>query len=166
MPENKIVLLKEAFAKEAQERAYAYEYNFRGCCQGILLTFQELLGMEDELTFKAAGFLSAGVAICQKTCGALLGGQMVLGMKYGRSRLEEGPAPLFEKLEYAQKLVSNFERKFGSTECRDISGIDFSDKEAFDEWRAGPGREKSSQIVGKTARLVAEILYEIKESGL
>ena len=78
MPESKVVLLRETFISEAEERAYAYEDNFRGCCQTILLTFQELLGMEDELTFKAAGFLSAGVAICQKTCGALLGGEMVV----------------------------------------------------------------------------------------
>ena len=152
--------IKEVFAKQSEERAYAYEYNFRGCCQSILLTFQEFLGLENELTFEAAGFLSGGIALCQKTCGALLGGMMVLWMKYGRARLEDGPQPLFANLEYAQKLVIRFEEEFKTTVCRNIAGIDLKDKKAFDEWRSGPGRKQSSVVVGRTAKMIAEILPE------
>jgi hypothetical protein len=37
------------------EKAYNYELKCHGCSQAVLLTSQELLGLKDEMTFKAAG---------------------------------------------------------------------------------------------------------------
>lgn len=160
MAESETVKSKEAFMKEARERAYRYELQFHGCSQSVLLPFQELLGLEDELTFKAASALCAGVGM-GKTCGALLAGVMVLGMKHGRAQIEEGLVGLMKGLELDQKLVQKFEREFGTTTCYEISGIDWTDEQAVMEFISSPERiEKCAQVAGKTAEMVAEVLSE------
>ncbi|MBE9502067.1 MAG: C_GCAxxG_C_C family protein [Dehalococcoidia bacterium] len=160
MSESEIVKSKEAFKKEARERAYRYELQFHGCSQSVLLPLQELLGLEHELTFKAASALCSGVG-ASKTCGALLAGVMVLGMKHGRAQIQEGLGSLVKGLELAQKLVRKFEQQFGTTSCYEISGIDWTDEKAVMEFLNSQERiEKCAQVVGKTAEMVAELLSE------
>ena len=98
---------KQALKEQARKKAYDYELECHGCSQAVLLTFQELLGLQDELTFKAAGPLCAGLGM-GKTCGALTGGVMVLGMKYGRPRIQDGLSGLFPGMGVAQRLVQRF----------------------------------------------------------
>jgi C_GCAxxG_C_C family probable redox protein len=150
----------EAFIRDAQERAYKYERDFHGCSQAVLATFQELLDMEDALLLKAAGPLCAGLG-SGKSCGALAGGVLVLGMVYGRARLEEGPQGLRKGFALAQALVKRFEKEFGSTTCYEISGVDWTDREAVKRsMSTNQAGEKCFQLVGKTAAMVAELLVE------
>lgn len=167
MSEEKIKS-KEAFTREAQERAEKYELKYHGCGQCTLVTFQELLGMTDALTFKAASSFCAGM-FTGGTCGALSAGIMVLGMKYGRASLEEGLAGLLRGALPAYQLVKWFENEFGTTVCREISGFTLDE----DGLRAGianpqameagldPGRGKRcAKLVGKTAAKIAEFIIE------
>ena len=151
---------KEALKEQARKKAHDYELEFHGCSQAVLLTFQELLGLEDELTFKAAGPLCAGLAM-GKTCGALSGGVMVLGMKYGRPRIQDGLDGLLPGLWQAQSLVQRFEQEFGTTACSEISKVDWTDLEAVMQAVANPEFvEKCAEVVGKTAEMVAELIGE------
>jgi len=158
-----------AESKSAKERAYNYERQYHGCSQCALLALQELLGFEDELTFKAASSLCGGLAFSGNTCGALTAGVMVLGMKYGRANIEEGLAGLVKGMLPAYRLVKWFEGEFGTTACREISGIQM-DEEMLKAMTAAPEAmeaglppeliEKCSQLVGKTAEKVAELISE------
>ncbi len=159
MKDSQIKRSPEAFRKEAQERAYRYERDFHGCSQAVVATFQELLDMEDELLFKAAGPLCAGLG-SGKSCGALAGGVMVLGMVHGRAHLEEGLAGLLKGFVLSQTLVKRFEQEFGTTTCYEISGVDWTDMEAVNRSMSSESVEKCSQLVGKTAAMVAELLVD------
>ena len=152
---------KRALKKQARKKAYDYELECHGCSQAVLLTFQELLGLEDELTFKAAGPLCAGLGM-GKTCGALTGGIMVLGMKYGRPRIQDGLNGLFPGMGVAQRLVQRFEQEFGTTVCSEISKIDdWTDLEAVMQAVNNPEFiEREAEVVGKTAEMVAELIGE------
>jgi len=152
---------KQALKKQARRKAYHYELECHGCSQAVLLTFQELLGLEDELTFKAAGPLCAGLGM-GKTCGALTGGIMVLGMKYGRPRIQDGLEGLMPGMGVAQRLVQRFEQEFGTTVCSEISKIaDWTDLEAVMQAVNNPEFvEREAQVVGKTAEMVAELIGE------
>lgn len=151
---------KEALKEQARKKAYDYELQFHGCSQSVLLAFQELLGLEDELTFKAAGPLCAGLGM-GKTCGALAGGVMVLGMKYGRARIEEGLEGLFPGLGPAQSLVQRFEQEFGTTACSEIAKVDWTDFEGAMQSITNPEFiERCAQLVGRTAEMVAELIGE------
>jgi C_GCAxxG_C_C family probable redox protein len=151
---------KEELKKKAREKAHDYELQFHGCSQSVLLAFQELLGLEDELTFKAASALCAGLGM-GKTCGALSGGVMVLGMKRGREHIEEGLNGLIPGLGLAQSLVQRFEQEFGTTSCREITKLDWTDFEAVTKAVTNPEFiERCAQLVGRTAEMVAELIGE------
>ena len=153
-------LSKQALKEQARKKAYEYELQHHGCSQAVFRTFQELLGLEDELAFKAAGPLCAGLGM-GKTCGALSGGVMVLGMKYGRPRIEDGLEGLFPGMMAAQRLVQSFEQEYGTTACIEIAKVDFTDFEAAMQAVMDPEFiERCAQIVGKTAETVAEIIGE------
>ena len=149
---------KESLMEQARKKAHDYELQFHGCSQSILLTFQELLGLEDELTFRASGPLSAGLGM-GKTCGALTGGIMVLGMKYGRSRIDEGVGGLFSGLLMAQSLVRKFEQEYGTTSCIEISKLDWTDTDAVIQAINNPEFiSVCANVVGRTAEMVAELI--------
>ena len=158
-----------AESESVKERAYNYERQYHGCSQCTLLALQELLGLEDELTFKAASSLCGGLAFSGNTCGALTAGVMILSMKYGRANIEDGLASLVKGMLPAYRLVKWFEGEFGTTACREISGIQMDEEtmkaitavpEAMEAGLPAELIEKCSQLVGKTAEKVAQIVSE------
>ena len=84
---------------------------------------------------------------------------MVLGMKFGRPRMEEGVAGLIAGFAPAQRLVSEFEREFGTTVCAEISEVDWLDFDAVMRALADDDFvRKCADVVGRTAEMVAEIV--------
>ena len=170
MSESETDKSKEALRKEARERTYNYERQYHGCSRCTLLALQEILGLQDELVFKAAGPLCGGLALTGNTCGALTAGVMVLGMKYASGNIEEGLAGLMKGgMLPAYRLAKWFEGEFGSTTCREISGIAteevalmgmIADPQAMEAGLSPELIEKASQIVGRTAEKVIEIISE------
>jgi C_GCAxxG_C_C family probable redox protein len=151
---------KDQLKEEAGQKAHDYELQFHGCSQAVLLTFQELLGLGDGIAFKAASMLCAGLGT-GKTCGALTGGVMALGMKYGRPRIEDGVMGLVPGLGLAQRLVSAFEREFGTTACSEISKVDWTDFDAVSRALADPEfTQRCAHVVGRTAEMVADIMVD------
>ncbi len=124
----------------------------------MLLALQELLGLEDEMTYKSASFLGGGLAATGLTCGALVGGAMVLGMVYGRGNPHDGKNP--ERGGPAYKLVRWFEREYGHCLCRNLRQQHSMDKAALKAWDASGGHEKCFQICGKVAGKGAEIISD------
>lgn len=151
---------KDELKKKAREKAHDYELQYHGCSQSVLLALQELLGLEDELTFKAASALCAGQGM-GKTCGALSGGVMVLGLMRGRAHIEEGLEGLIPGLGLAQSLVQRFEQEFGATSCREITKLDWTNFEDVMQAITNPEFiERCAQLAGRTAEMVAELIGE------
>jgi C_GCAxxG_C_C family probable redox protein len=155
--------------KEVAEKAVRYEREYHCCSQATLLALQEALGLEDELALKAASTLCGGVALSGNTCGALSAGVMMVGMKQGRGDLKEGFASVMRAMVPANKLVKWFEQEYGTTVCQDISGLELNedmlnlmagDPEAALNALDPDMVEKCSNICGKTAAKVLEILEE------
>ena len=157
MTDSDMTQSPEAFRKEARERAYRYECEFHGCSQAVLRTFQELLGIEDDLLFKASGPLCAGFGL-GKSCGALAAGVLVIGMVHGRDRMDEGVGGLMPGFMFAQALVRKFEQEFGTTTCLEICKVDWTDMQAVSEFFSTAASEQACRVAGKTAEMVAEVL--------
>jgi len=166
-----VVQSKEAMKEEARERAFKYESTYHGCSQCTMRALQEVLGLEDELVFKAASCLHGGMPVERKACGALNAGVMVLGMKYGRASLDEGMAGTLKGMLQVQKLVKRFEQEFGTTACLEITGGQTvaMDEEGLKYFIEHPevmeemSKElikRCSQVAGKTAEIVVEIINE------
>jgi len=154
----RITQFPDGFKKVASDLAYRYEAEYHGCSQAVLAALMELLGISDDLLLTSASCLAGG---CTRglTCGALTAGLMILGLKYGRRRLEDGMDALGPCYEAGIELVDRFLEEYGSTGCRDVVGYDFSDPaqvEAF--WSIPEAHEKAFRAAANVAGWTAEII--------
>lgn len=89
----------------------------------MLLATERLLRVEDRKILRAATGLGGGIGHEGDTCGGLTGGVLSLGLYHRDNDYERLCA---DCIEYYQR----FNRRFGSSKCRDIIGVRF--KEGYD----------------------------------
>lgn len=152
----------EKILAEAEKRGYEYlrDKKVQACSQTVLLVIQELFGPRDDLMVKASGPLAGGSRY-YSLCGALLGGALALGMKYGSEQLDSLDA-LIESYEPVKELYRRFEEWFGSRYCIGIIGFDLNNPVDRKRWVETGGPEKCAKLAGKTARIVGEIMLSGK----
>lgn len=97
------------------------------CSQSVLLTMAEYWKCKDELIPKIATAFGGGMARCGSACGALTGGLMAIGIKYGTNEHSSEKAARAYKL--AKTFYRHFEKQNGSNICRELIGLDLSDTE-------------------------------------
>jgi C_GCAxxG_C_C family probable redox protein len=99
------------------------------CSQSVLTAFCQELGLETGLARKLSLGFGGGMGRTGKTCGAVTGAYMVIGLKQAETKLEN--AQQVKERVYA--LVREFNRRFieinGFTACKDLLGCDLSTPE-------------------------------------
>jgi C_GCAxxG_C_C family probable redox protein len=111
------------------EKAIARHTSGFGCAQSVASVFAEELGIDEVTAQKVALGLGGGIGRQGEICGALSGGVLVLGMKYGVNNMD-GEANKTVKnniYDLDQKLVSQFRERTGAIHCNDILGFDMND---------------------------------------
>ena len=129
---------------------------------------QEVFNVKDENVFKAASSLSGGIGGMRATCGALLGGSMMLGLMLG-----SGPNDNFyrdhkpESFELAGKLYQWFEQEFGSSACRSVRARFTREINANNKPlrlsrvnKESRMHEKCDELIGKTCAKTAGIIWD------
>lgn len=94
------------------------------CAQSVLFAFSDVLKFDSETALKLACGLGAGMGRKQEVCGAVSGGILALGLKYGKSVKDDNEA---SETTYAKTrtLIDRFEKAHGSINCRKlIDGCD------------------------------------------
>lgn len=106
-----------------RERALAEHRDGFNCAQAVLAGFAEELGMDLALARRIATPFGGGLSMGGDLCGAVSGGLMVIGLRYGRAALEDLAA---KERSYAlgRRFVAEFTTRFGSATCRDLLGVD------------------------------------------
>lgn len=118
-----------------------------------------MLGLEDDLAFKAGSFFSGGMVCTGAFCGALTGGLMILGMVYGRANPRYGS--VHDGSGAGLKLFKWFEREYGTTSCSELTGVaNMLDKEQRAKFAVSEAHEKCFQRSGEVAAKVVEIIGE------
>jgi C_GCAxxG_C_C family probable redox protein len=107
----------------------------------------------------ATGF-GGGIAKQGQTCGALTGGIISIGAVindgFRRPDQEEIKEVVYQNV---QDLFQNFEEKFGSTICRNITGCDFKTKEGLKKfYDEEMGKNICAPIVDWTAKETLKLL--------
>ncbi|MFH1169062.1 MAG: C-GCAxxG-C-C family protein [Chloroflexota bacterium] len=138
-----------------------------------MLALQDVMDMRDDNLFKAASGLAGGIGHMHDACGALLGGSLMLGLKYGRGREEvEDTKKLYSSSVPVGKLYKWFEKEFGSATCQEIrtrfAGGAFYNLDI--PWQAELAKEaglaeRCAELTGKTAARVVEMLWDGLEEG-
>lgn len=97
------------------------------CSQAVLSHYCELLDFDRSSAVKIASGFAAGMQMA-KTCGAVTGAYMVLGLKFGT---EDCDKPQERKPVYqaVTEFTRAFEKIHGVTDCRDLLGCDITTRE-------------------------------------
>ena len=146
---------------------YYHERGF-GCAQAVLAAFCEDYGMDVETALKISTGFGSGIGRMCEVCGAITGGVMVLGLKYGKVNTDGSKyGPATEKTyELAAKLAQQFKEKNNTIYCRDLLGLDLSLKENRDIAVArNYFVERCGKYIQDSIELVEELLKEPAESN-
>lgn len=96
------------------------------CSQVVLSTFAPEFGLDLELALKVASPFGGGISHTGSICGAVTGGLMVLGLRYGATKGQDKQTKEKTYL-IAQDFIKRFKKLNGSILCGALLNYDISD---------------------------------------
>ena len=99
------------------------------CSQAILTEYCDLYGLDHSLALRLASGFAGGMRM-GKTCGAVTGAYMVIGLNFGDLNCDriEGRKRVYEAV---CVFTRKFEDIYGSADCRDLLGHDIGSAEGM-----------------------------------
>lgn len=97
------------------DRAVQLKHGGCNCCQAVLCAFAEETGMTADELMRIGAAFGGGMGCLEGTCGALLGAQILLGIK------KYGGRPVGRD---AANVLRQFKALCGATVCKDLKGVD------------------------------------------
>ncbi|MDD1693646.1 MAG: C-GCAxxG-C-C family protein [Methanoregula sp.] len=95
------------------------------CSQAVCCAFAKDFGIDEKTALRLSCSLGGGMSHTGNTCGAVSGALMVIGMRYGRTALDD-LASKEKTYEVAQEFVKEFTRRNHSVNCTELLGHDLS----------------------------------------
>jgi C_GCAxxG_C_C family probable redox protein len=99
------------------------------CSQAVFAAFSEEFGVSKEKALKIGGCFGSGMRKGE-VCGACTGALMVLGLKYGKSKIDDIESKL-KSDEVCDKFLDEFKKENGSYICNTLLGCDISTEEGI-----------------------------------
>ncbi|WP_296332923.1 C-GCAxxG-C-C family protein [uncultured Treponema sp.] len=83
------------------------------CCQAVTKVFADTVNVDEATSQKMSAGFAAGMGCMEATCGALVGANMILGLRTNG----EGT------VRQSRELLANFREKCGAVTCKDLKGV-------------------------------------------
>jgi C_GCAxxG_C_C family probable redox protein len=129
------------------------------CAQAVLSAFAGNLGIDENQSLKVSSAFGGGICRMGDTCGAVTGGLMVIGLKYGMTDVSDAAAKEKTYSE-AGKFIGEFKKLHGSVMCRDLLGYDLSKPEEVKAYKEkNPGPSLCPDYVGDAAAILENLLW-------
>jgi len=142
--------------KSLGEKAAARFLEGYNCAQSVLLTMSEHWNGKNELVPKIATAFGGGIGRCGSVCGALTGGIMAIGIKYGTN--EPSIKKRLKAYELANTFYKRFNQQYGTVLCRELIGYDLSNpKEMAKVRKEKLLEEKCANFVRKAVEILTEL---------
>jgi C_GCAxxG_C_C family probable redox protein len=154
-------------AQKAFDLASKYDAEFGYCPQCVLAALKEVadLGITDDV-IKGSFTLSGGGGLKGiGSCGALAGGLIAIGCKYGRTRDQFGKKVSNRAMLLSKQLIEKFTAEYGGISCNDVQTKfacrtfnmwDQADMDAFRQTSCK--KEECPKVAGNVAKWVMEII--------
>ncbi len=128
------------------------------CSQALLTAYADQFGLDRETALKVSAAFGGGMGRMGETCGAVTGAFMVIGLKYGRTTVQDTRSH-----EKTNRLVREFVDRFkalnGSIVCRELLGCDLSTPEGQKTFIDKKLRDTlCTKFVGDAAEIVRQLL--------
>ena len=161
---DKIAIL----AEKAYQLGFQYEKEFMGCGQSMVAAVLDTLDVESDKVFKAATGFAGGIGVLgDGSCGAYIGGVMLIGLHLGReiNNFKDPKKIRWKTYELVKQFHDKFIEHYGNVTCREIQCKIFGrsfygwDEEAMKKFeKAGGHEDKCTNVVGLASRWVIAIL--------
>ena len=119
------------------------------CAESSLQALLELWGLPvDEYSWATAGYAGA-IMSGKTTCGLLIGSSIAIGFKCRQGKTGRPEEFLKERgkaINAVNRLYNEFLEKFGSSECKEISNVDFTSGEEVASWTVNKGWKKTCDV--------------------
>jgi len=116
------------------KRAHSYWKSGFSCAEIVLASYCEQFGLDPDLGLKISNVFIGGTAQDGRMCGVVTAALMVFGLKYGRTRVEEGSPENGKAMVLSKELMNRFKaRNHGNIYCKDLRGFDVSTPEGMSE---------------------------------
>jgi C_GCAxxG_C_C family probable redox protein len=127
------------------------------CAQAVFYSFCDVLEFEKDLALRMVCGFGAGMGRKEEVCGAVTGGIVVIGTKYGRGEKDDRTAT---ELTYKKtnELMELFAERHGSYICRKL----VNDCELASE--EGQKQFKENDLLNKVCALCVKSVVEILEN--
>jgi C_GCAxxG_C_C family probable redox protein len=104
------------------------------CSQAVLTSFCDIYGLDRETSLKISQPFGGGIAHTGQMCGAVTGALLVIGLEFGRTRVEDEEAK--EKTyDAVQQFMDQFKAQHDSLVCRELLGHDINDPDDLEKIR-------------------------------
>ncbi|MBM4446239.1 MAG: C_GCAxxG_C_C family protein [Chloroflexi bacterium] len=128
------------------------------CSQAVLTAYAGQCGLDHETALKVSAAFGGGMGRMGETCGAVTGAFMVIGLKYGRTTVQDT-----QSHEKTNRLVKEFVDRFkslnGSIVCRELLGCDLSTPDGLKIFVDNKLRDTlCSKLVREAAEIVEQLL--------
>lgn len=156
---------REELLNKIEETAHDYEKEFHGCSRCVFKALQDHLELGDGTSLKASTPLAAGIAMRGETCGALIGGLLVVGIVTAKEDLKDSNA-LNNSLAAGFRLARKVEKEFGTTNCTKIQTdrlgrfYSLADPEQYKAFIEAGGYIECPKVVSKIARMTADFILD------
>ena len=141
---------------------YNDDYN---CAQSVLAVFAPELGMDRDTAMKVSCGFGSGIGRSGNLCGAVTGGMLVLGLKYGM--VDSGSQEEKEKTyDAVVELLNRIKVIYGTANCNELLGVDIGTPEGLQKVQEQELSDKiCSKIVGDVARILEDLIQECTDSN-
>jgi C_GCAxxG_C_C family probable redox protein len=127
------------------------------CSQAVLSAYVGQFGLDREAALKVSAAFGGGMGRMGETCGAVTGAFMVIGLKYGRTAVQDTRSH-----EKTNRLVKEFVGRFkslnGSIVCRELLGCDLSTPDGM---KIFTDKKLRDTLCTKFVRDAAEIVQQL-----
>lgn len=139
------------FAVDQMKKGYS-------CSQAVLSAFAERFGLTQEQALKLAAPFAGGIGRQSQVCGAVSGGLMVIGLKYGHT--DGGSAEAKEvSLLVTRRFCERFKQRHDSMICTELLGYDLGQPGVYKQVQdAGIFINVCRELVRDAAEMVVEMI--------
>ncbi len=146
--------------KEIEEKAIYSFYNGMNCAQAVLTSYSDYLKFDPDMALAVSNGFGGGMGKMQKTCGAVTGSFMALGIYNSKKHLENIDARNATN-EMIQKFTVDFTALYDSLDCKALLNCDFTTEEGEMEFKdLDLKKNVCSKCISDSIRLIELITKE------
>jgi len=128
------------------------------CSSAVFSAFSDELGLDGKTAKKIACGFGAGISKSGNICGAVSGAIMVIGLRYGKTRVGDDAATDQTRL-LVSEFLQEFTRRHGSVNCTELLGYNLGNAGEFQKAREKRlFVTKCPELVRDAAAILEEIL--------